>query len=255
LAALTCILSCRIFEYSSYQVPTRDTGDDRLAGALARLSATDGPDRKFSFAVLADIQSAYDELNDGIDRINADTSIRFLLVDGDLTQHGTLREFEWVNDGLGSLRAPYLAVIGNHDAIANGAEIFTRKYGPLDYSFTYRRIKFVVFNDNKWEFDKNVPDMVWLDSSLTAPDSVRVIAVAHVPPNGDQIPPSLDTALTKMFVRHHVLFGIFAHQHNWHIEKGDSTGFPYLVVDNVADRNYAKITIDDTAFHIEQVFY
>jgi predicted phosphodiesterase len=255
LAALCCILSCRIFEYSAYQVPTEDTGQDQLAGSLDRLAATDGTERAFSFAVYADIQSAYDELNDGVNRINTDPTIRFSLVAGDLTQHGTLREYEWVNDGLEGLKTPFFAVIGNHDAIANGKKIFERKYGPFDYSFTYRGIKFVVFNDNVWEFDSNVPDMVWLDSALNAPDSVRVIAVAHIPPNGDQISPSLDSAMTEMFVRHNVLFGIFGHQHNWHIESSDSTRFRFLVVDNVADRNYAKVTIEDTVVHIERVFY
>jgi Icc-related predicted phosphoesterase len=244
-----------VFEYSTYQVPTEDTGEERLNGSVARLAATDGPERAFSFAVFADIQSAYDELNDGVTDINKDTSIRFSLVGGDLTQHGTLREFEWVNDGLAGLKSPFFAVIGNHDAIANGKKIFNRKYGPFDYSFTYRRIKFVVFNDNVWEFDKNVPDMVWLDSALNAPDSVRVIAVAHIPPDGDQIDSALHANLVDMFVRHRVLIGIFGHQHNWHIDTGDSTGFPHLVVDNVADRNYAKVSIEDSVVRIERVFY
>ncbi|HKP95795.1 MAG TPA: metallophosphoesterase [Fibrobacteria bacterium] len=257
-AALVCIFSCELFEYSPYEVPARDRGDARLAAELSRIASTDGPERSFSFAVIADIQSTYDELKDGVGKINADSSIRFVLVAGDLTQYGLLREFEWVRDGLDRLDAPYLPVIGNHDALANGTEIFRRMFGPLDFSFTYRGARFVIFNDNVWQFDAPVPDTAWLDAELSsaAPESLRLVPVTHIPPWGDQMTPALDTALTEMFARHHATLCVFAHLHNYHFHVGDAERRPYVVADNMGGRNFVKITLaEDTIFTVERVFF
>ena len=40
-------------------------------------------------------------------------------------------EFGWLNESLLRLQCPFIAVIGNHDCLANGTELFERTYGPL----------------------------------------------------------------------------------------------------------------------------
>jgi 3',5'-cyclic-AMP phosphodiesterase len=255
-AASVLLLSCRQFEYSPYVVPRSDGGDAWLADALGRIALTDGPERGFSFAVIADIQSAYDDLRDCVRRVNADTGIRFVFVAGDLTQYGLLREFEWVRDGLCRLKMPFLPVLGNHDALANGPEIFGRLFGRLDYSFVYRGTKFVVFNDNAWEFAAPVPDLVRLESELESPDSLRLIPVAHIPPWGDQLSPRVDSAMTEKFARHRTTLCVFAHTHHFRLQTEAGERRPFLVADNIADRNYAKVTLsEDSTFIVERIFF
>ena len=255
-ASFLLLLSCRQFEYSPYVIPLSDGGDARLAAALDRIALTDGPQRGYSFAVIADIQSAYDELKDCVRRVNADTGIRFVFVAGDLTQYGLLREFEWVRDGLDRLHVPYLPVLGNHDALANGTEIFRRLFGTLDYSFAYRGTKFIIFNDNVWEFAAAVPDLVRLESEMHSADSLRLIPVAHIPPWADQMNPSLDSAMTEKFARHRTTLCIYAHTHNFRLQMEARARRPFVVADNVADRNYAKITLsEDSAFTVERIFF
>ena len=255
-AASILLLSCGQFEYSPYAIPRTDGGDAWLAGALGRIALTDGPQRGYSFAVIADIQSAYDELRDCVRRLNADTAIRFVFVDGDLTQYGLLREFEWVRDGLGRLQAPYLPVLGNHDALANGPEIFRRFFGSLEYSFTYRGTKFIVFNDNAWQFAAAVPDLTRLESELESPDSLRVIPVAHIPPWGDQMGPPVDSAMTEKFARHRTMLCVYAHTHHFRLQTETNGRRPFVVADNIADRNYAKVTLsEDSAFTVERIFF
>ena len=255
-AAAVLLFSCRQFEYSPYVIPRSDGGDAWLADALGRIALTDGPQRGYSFAVIADIQSAYDDLRDCVRHVNADTGIRFVFVNGDLTQYGLLREFEWIRDGLGRLKAPYLPVLGNHDALANGPEIFLRLFGSLNYSFAYRGTKFVVFNDNAWEFATPVPDLAWLESELESPDSLRLIPVAHIPPWGDQISPPVDSAMTEKFARHRTMLCVFAHTHHFRLQYEANERRPFLVADNIADRNYAKVTLsEDSAFTVERIFF
>lgn len=250
------LLSCRQFEYSPYVIPLNDGGDARLAGALGRIALTEGPQRGFSFAVIADIQSAYDDLRDCVRRLNADTGIRFVFVAGDLTQYGLLREFEWVRKGLDRLHAPYLPILGNHDALSNGPEIFRRLFGSLDYSFAYRGTKFVVFNDNAWEFAAAVPDLAWLESELETPDSLRLIPVAHIPPWADQSNSALDSAMTEKFARHRTTLCVYGHTHHFRLQTGTDARRPYVVADNIADRNFAKITLsEDSTFTVERVFF
>ena len=49
---------------------------------------------------------------------------------------------------MSKLRFLYVAIIGNHDHLESGEEIFRRMYGELNFSFVYGSVKFVVFNNN-----------------------------------------------------------------------------------------------------------
>jgi predicted phosphodiesterase len=147
---------------------------------LAALREQEPAPRPFKFAAFGDTHTDYDNLQLTIDAINARDDIEFVLIAGDMTNDGLLQEFEWAHEQYDRLDVPFLTVIGNHDALGHGPEIYAEMYGPDDYSFTYGGIKFVLFNSNTLEFGPDIPRRDWLLSEVEDQrDALGVVLVAH----------------------------------------------------------------------------
>lgn len=260
-AACLCLSSCRLFEYSPYGVPeepVREGGPAAVTAAnLARVKAlAKSPGRTFNVAVLADSHDDYDALKSAVAHINADSSIAFVLMAGDFTQYGLLLEYQWFGNAMSALKVPYLAIIGNHDALANGAGIFRRLHGDLNFAFTFGGVRFVCANTNRFDFDFALPDWAWLEGELAdAADSLRIFTVSHVAPFGDQFDAASAAKWSALMVRYGVELSIHGHQHNWRLEETYGDGIPYLVADNVGDRNYAKVIVTPAGFSVERVWF
>lgn len=225
---------------------------------LHRLEQPADSSAPFAFAVVADIQTRFDELAEAVRDINADTAVRFVLVAGDLTQFGLLREFDWFDRELDKLNVPWMTVIGNHDALAFGAKIYRRRYGPLDYTFDYGDTRFVVANTNGWEFDRDVPDFAWLESELSQAqaEAKRTFVFSHVAPYMEQLDSAQSDTFADLMVQYGVKLSIHGHLHRY------MEGFLYrpelrsVVVDNIHARNYSRITVlAGDEIEIERVFF
>jgi 3',5'-cyclic AMP phosphodiesterase CpdA len=120
-----------------------------------------------------------------VDDINDLQQVDAVFLVGDLTDFGLIREFGWLNESLLRLECPFIAVIGNHDCLANGTELFERTYGPLDQHFDWAGIRFVLHNTNSREFSFNgqVPDINWMRSAVEDTSAYRAsIFVSHIKP-------------------------------------------------------------------------
>lgn len=259
-AALAIALSlpgCRPFELSPYEVPRENSGAPSLTRAnLERIGAlAKSAGRGFSFALISDSHDRYDALEDAVASINADSSIRFTVAAGDFTQYGLLREYEWFRDCLALLAGPYVTAIGNHDALSNGSRIYRRMFGPLDYSFTYMGVRFVVANSNRWEFPFEVPDWSRLEAELAAGDSLRVFHVSHIAPFGDQFDEEAGRRYREILARHRVDLSLHGHQHNFHHAEFFGDGVTYLVADDLGDRNYVKVSVSDSGVAVERIWF
>lgn len=257
VAAAVLLFSCRPFEYSPYQIPVDDLGRKTNVANLARLSAKSSPSGgRFRFAVLSDSHNAYADLKLAVAKINSDTSIHFVLIAGDVTQFGFWMEYAWFTDIVDHLAAPYLVAIGNHDIQANGAEIYRRLFGPVDFSFRYRGVKFIVFDDNAREYECCVPDFDWLEREMAeAGDSLAIMTLAHSPPFGDQLDSAAGKRLAGTFADNGVKLAIHGHQHNYHYKNWYGDGVAYLLVDNVGDRNFSVVDVEGASFSVTRVFF
>ena len=122
--------------------------------------------------------------------INHRADIDFVIHCGDLTDTGTIVEFEWSHDILSALRYPYVALVGNHDFLGTGDQAYRVLYGQMNFSFIASHVKFVCLNTNATEYDymAAVPDFDFMEEEFTR-DSTRfdrTIVVMHAPPYSDQ---------------------------------------------------------------------
>ncbi len=248
------VVGCDVFEYSPYQT-NLDDDDTRLTTAnLTKLNGIvpEHPD-SFTFAVIADNHSHYDELLNAIGYINVDTTIAFVIHLGDLSEMGLLREYEWVRDILRVLSKPYFVVIGNHDCLSNGVRIYRKMFGELDFTFTFGNTKFVLINDNAWEFDGGVPDYDFLENELAdRQDCTNLIVAAHVPPFGDQMSRNDNEATYVGLMNDHgVALSMHGHTH-WHYHGHYyDDDVDYLVAEDLRDSWYYVVTVARDSISVE----
>lgn len=133
-------------------------------------------------AITGDIQlwiGAFDKIIEDIDK-KGDVDMVFIL--GDLTELGLKEEFKWVCDSVGQLDIPVFSVIGNHDSISFGKEIWLKNIGDYDYTFNYQNNQFVAYNDNQYEFE-NTPAQEFLNYAASLGiNSNHIIGLSHYPP-------------------------------------------------------------------------
>jgi 3',5'-cyclic-AMP phosphodiesterase len=139
------------------------------------------------FAVLGDTHAEHDAVVSTVSAINARDDVEFIAHLGDQTDFGLLQEYDWVHRALGGSAVPVLMTLGNHDALSSGEQIYRKMYGPLDYAFTYRGVRFVFFNSNTLEFPGRAPDRDWLESEVLDRGSAHatVLLTHHSPHTGD----------------------------------------------------------------------
>jgi 3',5'-cyclic-AMP phosphodiesterase len=224
LLAAILLQSCwEAFEYSPNQSFDKDSARGLNAQNLQLLYEQPSDDT-ITIAFVGDSQRFYDELDQFIDTVNRIPSIDFVLFAGDISDFGLLQEFKFVHDMLSDLNKPYFGVVGNHDVLAKGEEVFERMFGPLNFSFTYQGVKFVCHNTNSKEYNNgHVPHIPWLRKELVASDSAQYfIPVSHVPPFSRDFDKNLEAEYTALF---HETPGLLISLHGHIHEHRD--GYPY----------------------------
>jgi hypothetical protein len=131
------LISCeKTFSYNANEIQIEEKDSDQNTKNLERLRSKP-QDGSFNFIVISDTQRFYDELDDFVEKANSYSNISFVVVNGDITDFGLRSEYLWISHRLQKLSAPSLVVIGNHDMLGNGHELYKQMYGPkiLDLIF------------------------------------------------------------------------------------------------------------------------
>ncbi|MAQ16345.1 MAG: metallophosphoesterase [Sandaracinus sp.] len=137
-------------------------------------SDTPGPHR---VAVLSDIQSAVDEVQDIFGRMNQDPTIRFVVSTGDLTDNGTFDELTRIQDELELLDVPLYSTVGNHEV--PGPENWHELFGPFSSYFEYRGIAYSLVDSSNATVDPT--ELASLRTWVDAHEGETHLFLTHVP--------------------------------------------------------------------------
>lgn len=252
------LASCNHFEYSPDQVFDRNSYKDINAKNLARLGPGAGDDT-VRFVLTGDSQRSRDETVEFCKKVNSMRGIDFVILAGDISEFGVLKEMEWISRALKSLKPPYVAVIGNHDMTSRGRDVFLNMFGQLNYSFTYGGLKFICHDTNgrEYKFNGKVPDLSWIDQQLLPQPGVDAyIPVSHVPPNSEDFDPELITAYTQRFTGNPaVLASLHAHTHNYDVFYPQGSTTPFLITGAMGSSEFLLIEIVNRKLSFERVFF
>lgn len=198
----------------------------------------------FKVALVTDPQVVPGALRDCRTHINQRDDIDFSLLLGDLTDRSLRKEFEWVARITSEFRRPILTVVGNHDGLIYGEEIYRKMFGPLNYSFIYNDVKFIMWNNNPYEW--NYPDFDWLQKEIDSHE--RVIIVAHQPPGSLERYEGINERWKEMYKSPHVLGSVHGHLHHWGYQ--EVFGKPVLTVERVIGTSWGvlNVTADGISF-------
>lgn len=257
IVCLFVSLLCGCVEYHPYDTRV-DGATDINAKNIARIERECKDLKELRFAVVSDSQRWYDELEQAVLEINRRSDIDFVIHAGDLSDFGMRTEFEVQRDILNRLRVPYVCLIGNHDCIATGKDIFAKIFGAADMAFTAGDVRFICLNTNALEYDDgSVPNLDFVEQQLlTMPRDVRrSVVVMHAEPLSDQFY-SREVALIlqqQLKSLPDLQFCVHGHGHRYKKEDIFDDGVTYYECDNVGDSSFLIFTLNNDGYECEKV--
>lgn len=258
IGGLLLLGSCEV-EYHPYD--TRIDGETGIhAKQITRIEQACAGRTALRFAVISDTQRWYDETNAVVDALNRRDDIDFVIHTGDIADFGLRTEFERQRDILNRLKVPYLVLIGNHDCLATGEDIYREMFGEFDFSFSAGDTRFVCLNTNSLEFDHSVsvPNLMFIENELrNYPSTCRKsFVLMHASPKSEQF----DKGLVNSFHRHVKAFPglqccIHGHGHSYVISDLFEDGILYIMCPQIERRAYLLFTVNDQGYEHEQVYF
>jgi hypothetical protein len=252
--AVMLIAAC--LEYSPHVLPSEERHRDVNHKSIARLMAAPPPER-LRFAVVGDTQTAFDEAERVVEALSRRGDLAFVVQIGDFTELGLAPEYERMNDIFRRLPVPYLVVIGNHDHLGNGEDLYERMFGPQDFAFTWARTRFVFLDTNSIEeaYDGTVPDLATLAVNLApSPDHDRAFVFAHVEPESSDFDSRLRDGFRALLRDGRAVASFHGHEHRF--ETYVREGIPYFIATHLNDREYLLVSEgDDGGFDVERVTF
>lgn len=252
--------ACDLIDYHPYDGHLdAETSQGVNEANIERIEKNCAEKDTFRFIFMGDTQRSYDETRDFVEYVNQLDSIDFVIHGGDFTEFGMKKEFEWNDDILSNLKVPYVGLIGNHDVLGNGDQIFHKIFGDDNFSFVARDVKFVCLNTNAIEYDYShpVPNFTFLKAELK--DSVnvkRTIVVMHAPPGNEQFDNNVKDVF-QLYIKEFpsLMFCLHAHNHCLSVEDLFEDGILYYGCANMAKRNYLLFTVTPDNYRYEVVYF
>jgi Icc-related predicted phosphoesterase len=198
------------------------------------------------FALFSDVHENYDDMADAIKSINAKPDLRFAVSCGDITCSGFVQEYKWYLETAGGLNCPLITVIGNHDYLANGLDIYKKLFGDPNISFVCGKYKFIVFDCAMMENYNVSPKYEWLINELSDSSHVNIL-ISHIPPFANDLDHLNRLVLNNILKSGNVKLCLHGHFHQFRdVYYND---IHTIVADEIKSREYYVIKlISDQSF-------
>ena len=260
LLGSTAFSACELIDYHPYD--TRVDGKSHInAQNIERIEAATAGKKAIRFVLISDTQRWYDETKAAVKSINARDDIDFVLHCGDLTDFGVTREFEVQRDILENLRVPYVALLGNHDCLGTGADVYRYMFGNPDFSFNAGDVHFLCINSNAFEYDYSVdiPNFSFIREDLESlPSNVqRTVVAMHAQPTSEQFNNNV-SELFEYEIRKYpgLAFCMCGHGHHTQVNEWFGDGVLYYECAAAKHREYLVFTLkEEGGYNYETVEY
>jgi 3',5'-cyclic-AMP phosphodiesterase len=251
------------FSFSPFEVRLPEALRNTNEKNLKRIAALDSirDDSVVTIALLADTHYHFNALADALEVINSGDSVDFIIVTGDFTENGLQKEYELFHQIMAKSSRPYVTVIGNHDYLSNGGEVYRQMFGAFNYSFIYAGTKFVMWDNVLWESNKT-PDWKWLRETLGDPADIsdrnkpvrHVIPFSHIPPTDGQLKDSAQV-YHQLLHRHGIELSVHGHKHRYSNALHYGNGIRYVTVGSPQKRGFAQLIIRRDKISVRKIEY
>lgn len=248
---LLLLSSCELFEYHPYDTQNFDKTDVNATN-IAEISQQDDSSDTLRFVLIGDTQRYYDETQRFVDKINQRNDIDFVIHGGDMTDFGLSKEYKWMYDILNTLNVPFVTLIGNHDVLGHGKNVYLEVFGDYNFSFVSHRTRFVCLNTNALEFDyaTPVPDFDYMYQFVNDTSDVdQTIVVMHAPPYSDEFNNN-SAPMFNYLVEQYKNVRFCVHAHNHRLETNDffNNGIMYYGCEDISKRSYMVFTVTPDSY-------
>lgn len=208
-----------------------------------------GNQEPLEFSVIADAHANYEDLEKVVTRLNKNSS-QFVVNLGDMTDLGLAMEYDAFMYFMSSLSKPWFSIIGNHDAIGNGKNIFKRLFGQYNDVFELNGVRYVLFNNNQLDFQKEGIELDWLEQTVL--DShLPVVIFQHINPfNNEYFNEKQLEQIRRILDSGQVIALFHGHTHKFNTSK-----YKNVLIQEVARvqrEQYAEVKIDANTVRIKK---
>jgi Icc-related predicted phosphoesterase len=256
--SLTSISCKKAFLYNLNEVRLEENEKNLNAKNIEKIEAKSQGDT-LKFILIGDSQRFYNELDDFVEEANKLKNVAFVILAGDISDFGLNKEFKWIHRSLSKLYIPYIAVIGNHDMLANGRIVYQQMFGPENFTFTSNGNKFICLNTNSEEvgYNGSLPNIPWLQQQLSDLSNYKnAFVISHVPPFNNAFDKKLEKQFSSLLsTTSKVRLSLHGHLHSYQESEFYNDGLKYVVVGTINKRNYALISVWGDQHSVEEVYY
>lgn len=258
-AFLLLLTGCDMIDYHPYDV--RISGETKInARNIAKIEARCEGKTTLRFAVMGDSQRWYDETKEFVTHANKRGDLDFVIHGGDISDFGVTDEFLWQRDIMNKLLVPYVVLLGNHDCLGTGKEVYSKVFGATNFSFIAGDVKFVCLNTNAIEYDytEAIPDFNFIEDELTNRKEKfnKTVFSMHVSPYSGIFNNNVAKVFQKYITQYpNLQFCTVAHDHGISVNDIFSDGVMYYGSDCMKRKSYLLFTITPQSYDYEVVYY